>query len=462
MNETARTGNRAGRSVIPSGIWVLGFVSMFMDISSEMIHALLPVYLVTVLGASATAVGAIEGIAEATASITKVFSGALSDWLGRRKLLVVLGYGLAAFTKPVFPLAPSIGWLVLARFVDRVGKGIRGAPRDALLADIAPAHLRGASFGLRQALDTIGAFVGPLLAVALMWFTANRFQTVFWVAVVPAFVSLALLIVAVREPARAKAARAVKNPLHWRELARLGRPFWLVISLATVFTLARFSEAFLLLRAQQAGLSVALVPLVLVVMNIVYAAAAYPAGAASDRHGRRGVLLIGILLLVVADLVLAMSSGLWGVGVGVALWGLHMAFTQGLFAAWVADTAPAELRGTAFGMYNLVTGVALLLASLVAGVLWDQVGSQATFAVGCRGGGVCAGRVAVFLRQVLEPVVQHRQHQQRCPQQSPAGNSRCGMRANTSKRSALPAMASATSLPARPVSAMPWPENPCR
>lgn len=367
---------------IPRSIWALGFVSMFMDISSEMIHALLPVYLVMVLGASATAVGAIEGIAEATASITRVFSGAISDWLGRRKLLVVLGYGLAAFTRPVFPLAPTIGWLVGARFIDRVGKGIRGAPRDALLADIAPVHLRGASFGLRQALDTVGAFLGPLLAVALMWFTMDNYRTVFWVAVVPAFLSLALLILAVREPSRAAVTRTVRNPLHWRELARLGKPFWLVVSLATLFTLARFSEAFLILRAQQAGLSVALVPLVLVVMNVVYAGAAYPAGAASDRHGRRGVLMVGIGLLVVADLVLAMTSGLWGVGAGVALWGLHMAFTQGLFAAWVADTAPAELRGTAFGMYNLMTGVALLLASLAAGVLWDQIGSQATFIAG--------------------------------------------------------------------------------
>jgi MFS family permease len=366
---------------IPRSIWALGFVSMLMDVSSEMIHALLPVYLVSVLGASATTVGFIEGIAEATASVTKVFSGAVSDWFRRRKFLVMLGYGLAAITKPVFPLAPSIGWLVAGRFVDRVGKGIRGAPRDALLADISPAHLRGASFGLRQSLDTIGAFVGPLLAIALMWYTADHYRTVFWVAVLPALLSVTVLVVAVREPERMGAARA-RMPLHWRELVRLGQPFWLVIALATVFTLARFSEAFLLLRAQQAGLRAALVPLVLVVMNVVYAAAAYPAGAASDRHGRKGMLAIGILLLVVADLVLALSAGLWGVGVGVALWGLHMAFTQGLFVAWVADTAPADLRGTAFGMFNLMTGGALLLASLVAGVLWDQFGPQATFITG--------------------------------------------------------------------------------
>jgi MFS family permease len=373
--------NRATLRAIPPGIWALGFVSMLMDTSSEMIHALLPIYLVTVLGASATTVGAIEGIAEATASVTKVFSGALSDWLGKRKLLVVLGYGLAAFTKPIFPLAPSVAWLVTARFIDRIGKGIRGAPRDALLADLAPAHLRGASFGLRQSLDTVGAFIGPLLAIALMWLTANHFGTVFWVAVVPAFLALAVLIIFVREPVRAGAARVARIPLQRRELARLGRPFWLVMLIATVFTLARFSEAFLVLRAQAVGLPIMLVPLVLVVMNVVYSAAAYPAGLASDRHGRLRVLAIGILMLVAGDLVLALVPGLWGIGAGVALWGLHMAFTQGLFAAWVADTTPADLRGTAFGLFNLVTGVALLVASVVAGMLWDHIGANATFMV---------------------------------------------------------------------------------
>jgi MFS family permease len=385
---------------IPRGIWALGFVSMLMDISSEMIHALLPVYLMTVLGASATLVGAIEGIAEATASVTKVFSGALSDWFSKRKFLVVLGYGLAAITKPVFPLATSIGWLIGARFVDRIGKGIRGAPRDALLADLAPADLRGASFGLRQSLDTIGAFIGPLLAIALMWITADHFRTVFWVAVLPAFMALALLIFAVREPDRIAVPRA-RMPLHWRELARLGRPFWMVIALATVFTLARFSEAFLLLRAQQSGLRIGLVPLVLVVMNVVYAAGAYPAGAASDRLGRQRLLMLGMMLLIAADLVLALMPGLWGVGMGVALWGLHMAFTQGLFAAWIADTAPAELRGTAFGMYNLMTGGALLAASLVAGVMWDQFGAPAMFLTGAAvaacalGGLVGVGKLTV-------------------------------------------------------------------
>lgn len=367
---------------IPPGIWALGFVSMLMDVSSEMIHALLPVYLVTVLGTSATTVGVIEGIAEATASVTKVFSGAISDWIGKRKLLAVLGYGLAAITKPVFPLAPTVGWLVAARFVDRIGKGIRGAPRDALVADLAPAHLRGASFGLRQSLDTAGAFIGPLLAIALMWWTANDFKSVFWVAVIPAFLALALIVFAVHEPRRKPTLRKVKFPLHRDELARLGRTYWLVVAVATVFTLARFSEAFLLLRANQVGLPVMLVPGVLVVMNVIYSLASYPAGVLADDGGRYRVLVVGIGFLVLADLVLAFAPGIGGVAVGVALWGLHMGFTQGLLATLVADASPPELRGTAFGMFNLLTGGALLAASVVAGLLWDNIGARGTFVSG--------------------------------------------------------------------------------
>jgi len=271
---------------IPGGVWALGFVSMLMDISSEMIHALLPVYMVTVLGTSALTVGIIEGVAEATASITKVFSGALSDWLGKRKLLAAIGYGLAAFTKPIFPLASSVGWLIAARFVDRVGKGIRGAPRDALVADISPAHLRGASFGLRQSLDTIGAFLGPLLAIGLMWLTADHFSAVFWIAVIPAFLSLGLILVAVQEPERKEGLRRVRMPLSRSELGRLGATYWWVVAVAAVFTLARFSEAFLVLRAQSIGLPLMLVPVVLVIMNIAYAVSAYPVGALSDKMDR--------------------------------------------------------------------------------------------------------------------------------------------------------------------------------
>jgi MFS family permease len=360
-------------------VWALGFVSMLMDISSEIIHALLPVYLVTVLGASMVTVGFIEGIAEATASITKVFSGALSDWLGKRKLLAAIGYGLAAFTKPIFPLARSVSWLVAARFIDRIGKGIRGAPRDALVADIAPTHLRGASFGLRQSLDTVGAFVGPALAIGLMWLTANSFQAVFWVAVIPAFLAVAVLVFAVDEPERPPGLRKVQSPLSVAELKRLGLAYWWIVGIAVVFSLARFSEAFLILRAQAVGLPVMLVPLVLVLMNVVYAFAAYPAGVLSDHVNRITILGVGFSLLIAADLVLGFTNGLAGVAAGVALWGLHMGFTQGLLATLVADTAPPELRGTAYGMFNLLSGLALLIASVLAGALWESVGAESTF-----------------------------------------------------------------------------------
>ncbi len=372
----------AARRRIPAGIWALGFVSLLMDVSSEMIHALLPVYMVAVLGTSTLAVGVIEGIAEAAASITKVFSGALSDWLGKRKLLAVVGYGLAALTKPVFPLATSLDGLVAARFIDRIGKGIRGAPRDALVADIAPPDMRGASFGLRQSLDTVGAFLGPLLAIGLMWLTMDHFQTVFWIAVVPAFLSVAVLLVGVREPERPAGVRRVRMPLRRRELRRLGSVYWWVVAVAAVFTLARFSEAFLLLRAQSIGLPIALVPVVLVVMSLAYSLSAYPAGLLADRMDRAAILIAGAALLLLADLILAFASDVAGLGIGVLLWGLHMGFTQGLFAMLVAEAAPPELRGTAFGMFNLITGLALLAASLIAGALWDVAGPEGTFLAG--------------------------------------------------------------------------------
>ena len=372
----------AARAKLPRGIWVLGFVSMLMDISSEMIHALLPVYLVTVLGASTLTIGFIEGIAEATAAITKIFSGALSDWLGRRKLLAALGYGLAALTKPLFPLASSVGWLVAARFIDRVGKGIRGAPRDALIADIAPVGLRGASFGLRQSLDTVGAFVGPLVAIGLMWWTSDHFVTVFWVAVVPAFLSFGLIAFAVDEPEPEASREPVKNPLNTAAMRQLGPVYWRVVAIGVVFTLARFSEAFLILRAQNIGLNVMWVPAVLVLMNIAYALSAYPAGVLSDRIGRTALLVLGLVLLAGADLALALLPDLAGLALGVVLWGLHMGLTQGLLSALVADTAPSALRGTAFGYFNLFTGLALLAASVIAGALWDAYGPVGTFLAG--------------------------------------------------------------------------------
>ncbi len=376
------TTQQRGWKAVPGGVWALGFVSMLMDISSEMIHALLPIYMVTVLGTSALSVGFIEGIAEAVASITKVFSGAVSDRLGKRKILAVCGYGLGALTKPVFPLAGTLGWLVGARFVDRIGKGIRGAPRDALVADITPAELRGAAFGLRQTLDTIGAFLGPLLAIGLMWLTADSFQCVFWIAVIPAFLAVFVLIVYVKDPAPGALKKDAKKVLKWRDLVKLGNNYWWVAGVGGVFALARFSEAFLILRAEAVGIEIMWTPIVLVLMSLAFSLSAYPAGALSDRINRITVLGIGLGLLIAADLVIALVPGLPGLVVGVVLWGLHMGFTQGLFAALIADSAPVELRGTAFGMFNLLTGIALFIASVLAGLLWDVVGFQGTFLVG--------------------------------------------------------------------------------
>jgi MFS family permease len=370
------------RSGIPRGVWALGFVSLFMDTSSELVHSLLPVFLVSVLGASMTSVGLIEGVAEATALITKMFSGALSDYLGRRKALTVLGYGLAAATKPLFAVAGSVGLVLTARFVDRIGKGIRGAPRDALVADLSPSHVRGASFGLRQALDTVGAFAGPAIALVAMGLMANDIRAVFWIAVVPAFASVVILLVFVEESGRRADAGAAQAPLRLAEIRTLGPAYWAVVAVGAILTLARFSEAFLVLRASGIGLAMALVPVVLVAMNIAYAVSAYPAGVWSDQAGRRVVLLAGVGVLVLADVVLALASTIWIVMVGVVLWGLHMGLTQGLLATMVTDAAPETLRGTAFGAFNLVSGLAMLAASVLAGVLWDRFGPTGTFAAG--------------------------------------------------------------------------------
>jgi len=370
-----------GPASMPAGVWVLGFVSMLMDISSEMIHSLLPLFLVGTLGVSVLAVGIIEGLAESTALISKVFSGTLSDYLGKRKGLALLGYAMGALTKPVFALANGVGAVVAARFIDRVGKGIRGAPRDALLADITPPSIRGAAFGLRQSLDTVGAFAGPLLATGLMLAWANDFRAVFWVAVIPGVLAVLLLLVGIREPEHDRPRGAV-NPIRREALARLDRRYWWVVGVGAVFTLARFSEAFLVLRASQLDVPVAWVPLVMVAMNLVYAASAYPFGKLSDTMNHSKLLAAGLVVLIASDLVLASASSWVGLGVGVALWGVHMGMTQGLLAAMVADTAPDDLRGTAYGFFNLMSGLALLASSVIAGVLWDTMGSAFTFYAG--------------------------------------------------------------------------------
>ncbi len=371
-----------GWRALPTGIWALGLGSLFMDASSELIHSLLPVFMVTTLGASMITVGVIEGVAEATAAALKVFSGVLSDYLGKRKFLMILGYALAAFTKPIFPLANSINWVFSARFIDRLGKGIRGAPRDALIADMTPLQLRGAAYGLRQALDSVGALIGPLLAVAFMIWFAGDIRTVMWVAVLPAFIAVSVLFAYVREPEHTNANVLGEAPLTVAYAKGLPLRYWFVVLLGAVFTLARFSEAFLVLRAQDVGLELNYVPIVMIVMNAFYAGAAYPAGAAADHISRRTLLTIGLALLIAADIMLAFAASPLIVFVGAGLWGLHMAFTQGLLSKLVADTAPVELLGTGFGIFNLISGGVLLLASVIAGFLWTFLGPSATFMAG--------------------------------------------------------------------------------
>lgn len=388
----------AGLKGVPRSVWALGFVSMFMDLSSEMIHSLLPVFLVTTLGASVALVGVIEGVSEASASITKVFSGWLSDRLGKRKLLVVLGYGLGAVSKPFFPLAVTPFAVLGARFADRIGKGLRGAPRDALVADITEPGTRGAAFGLRQSLDTVGAFMGPVIAIMLMLALAGDIRAVFAWAVVPAVIAVLLLVFGVEEPKKHGEAKTVRSPIRWSEVKAMGRPFWSVVAVGMVFTMARFSEAFLVLRAQDVGLAIALVPVVMIVMNIVYAVVAAPAGALSDHVDKRVMLALGLGVLVLADLALALIPTIGGVLIGVVLWGLHMGMTQGLLATLVAEAAPVRLRGTAFGVFNFASGVTLLLASSLAGILWSGFGPGAAFLAGAAFAVVSLAGLALFAK----------------------------------------------------------------
>lgn len=366
---------------VPISVWFLGLVSMFMDISSEMIHSLLPMFLVGSLGISTIILGLIEGVAESTAHIIKVFSGALSDYLGKRKVLATFGYLLGAVSKPLFAIAPSATLVFTARFIDRIGKGIRGAPRDALIADVTPPSVRGAAFGLRQSLDSFGAILGPLLAVALMLLLNDDFRTVFWFAVIPGFLSVFLLVVGVKEP-ETPSANKRSNPLRKENLMKLNRSYWWVVGIGAVFTLARFSEAFLVLRAQQLGIPTAFVPLMMVIMNLVYSASAYPFGKISDNTSHNKLLSLGLLVLIASNLMLASGTNMLAVALGISLWGLHLGITQGLLATMVADSAPMEMRGTAFGFFNLVSGIALLIASVTAGVLWDGIGASSTFYAG--------------------------------------------------------------------------------
>lgn len=385
------------RPTIPRTVWVLGLVSMFMDISSEIVHALLPLFLTVTLGASVALVGVIDGIAEATASISKVFSGYLSDRIGRRKPLILLGYGLGAFSKPLFALATGVAPVLGARFVDRIGKGLRGAPRDALVADVTPLEIRGRAYGLRQSLDTVGAFVGPLVAIGLMALLSDDIRTVFWVAVIPGLVAVLLVIIGIEGQRDELAHAEAKVPLRLADLKKLSRGYWAVVGIGVMFTMARFSEAFLILKAHDDGLPIALAPLVLVVMNLIYSLGAYPAGALGDNGGAKKPLLCGLACLVAADIFLASGLGLVGAFVGIALWGAHMALTQGLLAQLVAERAPEALRGSAFGLFNLSTGITMLAASVLAGVLWDYAGPAATFIMGGGFAGVAA--LLILVRQ---------------------------------------------------------------
>jgi len=387
--------NVHNKNSLPKAIWALGLVSLFMDVSSELIHSLLPVFMVTVLHTSTFTVGLLEGLAEATALIVKIFSGALSDYFQRRKFLAVLGYGLGALSKPLFALASSIGVVFTARIIDRVGKGIRGAPRDALVADIAPANMRGAAYGLRQTLDSVGAFLGPLLAICFMLLWSNNFRLVFWIAVIPASLAVALLIFGVKEPPLASTKTIRRNPLTRANIQQLSYAYWQLVLFGGLFSLARFSEAFLLLKAEQGGMAIAWIPMVLVVMNIVYAITAYPLGVLADRMSKTRLLALSIVVLCIADIVLAYSQHWPMVLVGVALWGLHMGMSQGLLAALIADHAPANLRGTAFGMYNLISGITLFLASALAGLLWQWQGMATPFWVGAV---CCAFAFCLLLR----------------------------------------------------------------
>ncbi len=374
-------------AALPRTVVVLGLTSLCMDASSELIHSILPVFLVSILGASAVTVGLLEGLAEATASITKVFSGVLSDRWRRRKGLIIAGYGLAALTKPMFPLAGSVGWIFAARFLDRVGKGIRGAPRDALIAEVVRPDERNAAFGLRQSLDSLGAFLGPLAAIGLLLLWSDDLRAVLWVAVVPAGLAVALLVFGIEEPERvADVSPSRRATTPWRKLMLLAgdldRRYWLVVALGGVIALARFSEAFLILRGQQLGLPLHFVPAIAMVMSLVYAASAYPTGLAARYWSRRRLLAVSLVVLVVADLLLAAATSPAQVFAGAACWGLHLGLSQGLLSALVADTVDHRHLGTAFGFYNVLTGLMLFLGSGVAGVLWESLGAPATFLVG--------------------------------------------------------------------------------
>ena len=379
------------RPPLPRNVWVLGFVSLLMDLSSEIYHALLPAFITIVLGLPATALGAIDGVAEATANLAKLFSGRLSDRSLKRKPWVMAGYGLAALSKPLFPLAASAPALLTARFADRIGKGIRGAPRDAMIADETPPEIRGRAFGLRQALDTAGALLAPLVAIGLMAWFASNIRAVFWIAVIPAALSFQLAWLALKEPEQHLAP--IKKSPFFSGFKQLDAQTKRLLKVGFLFSLARFSEGFLILKGIDIGLSEAMSPITLAIFNLAYVALAYPAGILSDRMSPRAILMAGIAILIAGNLVLAETAGFVGLIIGTTLWGAHMALTQGIFSRMIADSAPEDVRATSFGAFWFVTGIAGLLASLGAGWLWDRQGSSATFLTSAA---IAAGALAML------------------------------------------------------------------
>jgi MFS family permease len=352
-----------------------------MDLSSEMILSILPIFLVTGLGVSVLTLGLIEGLAEGVASVIKAFSGALSDYLKKRKILVVIGYGLSTLTKPFFALASTATWIFVARFVDRLGKGIRGAPRDSLIADSTSTKIRGTAYSLRQTLDTLGAVLGPIFAIIILYLTTNNFRLVLWFAVIPAVLCIVVLIFGVKESTLKKNISRKKSYFLFENFLKITPVIWLFFLTVFILNLGHFSEAFLLLRSQEIGLKVSFIPVVFVVMNVAYAIVAVPFGHLADRGGFFILIVCGFLILVLADIILALTNSVGWMFVGIIFWGIHLGMTQGLLLAMISKLSPLELRGTSFGLFHAISGVALLTASLIAGYLWQYYYSGLIFFV---------------------------------------------------------------------------------
>ena len=367
--------------IIPRNVWALGIVSLLMDLSSEMILSILPIFLVTGLGISVLSLGLIEGLAEGVASVIKAFSGALSDYLKKRKILIVIGYGISTLTKPFFALASTATWIFTARFVDRLGKGIRGAPRDSLIADSTSTKIRGTAYSLRQSLDTLGALLGPIIAIIILYLTTNNFRFVLWFAVIPAVLCIVVLIFGVKETTLKKNISSKKSYFLFKNFSKITPVIWLFFLIVFILNLGHFSEAFLLLRSQEIGLKVSFIPIVFVVMNVAYAIVAVPFGHLADRGGFFILIVCGFLILVLADIILALTNSVGWMFVGIIFWGIHLGMTQGLLLAMISKLSPLELRGTSFGLFHAITGIALLIASLIAGYLWQYYNSGLIFFV---------------------------------------------------------------------------------